>query len=74
MEACFSAPSIALLGVVATAIQATIVTLFWLLLKAKDAQIQREQDLNDRTFEVALTGTRGTEQAVGALREKRVKR
>jgi Flp pilus assembly protein protease CpaA len=43
VEACVSGPTIALLGVVATAVQGTIVTLFWLLVRAKDAQVAKAE-------------------------------
>lgn len=74
MEACFSAPSLALLATVGAAIQATIVALFVALMRSKDAQIQREQDLNSQLTQIALSGTRGTEVATTALRAEQKRR
>lgn len=64
MEACLSGPSIALLGVVATAVQGTIVTLFWLLIRAKDAQILKAEA---REAEWRRLAIRGAEEIIPPL-------
>lgn len=56
MEACFTGPSIALLGVVATAIQGTIVTLFWLLMRSKDSQIAKAEAREAEWRRLAIRG------------------
>lgn len=68
MEACFSGPSIALLGVLATAIQSTIVTLFWLLWRAQQARAARAEAKEDEWRRVAL---RGVDEIVPLAREVR---
>jgi hypothetical protein len=52
MEACFSGPSIALLGTLALAAQGAIIALFVALRTAYLAQIKREQELNADLTEI----------------------
>ncbi len=51
-----SGPTIALLGVVATAVQGTIVTLFWLLIRSKDAQIAKAEVRESEWRRLAVRG------------------
>jgi nitrogen fixation-related uncharacterized protein len=51
-DACFSGPSLTLLGVIAGVIQAVIVTLFWLAIRAKDDSIRDARELRDRALEL----------------------
>lgn len=56
MEACISGPTMALLGVMATAVQAAIVTLFWLLVRSQNAQIAKAEAREDEWKRVAIRG------------------
>lgn len=56
LEACFSGPAIALLGVVSAAIQSTIVTLFWLLYKSQAARAARAEAKEDWWRQIAVRG------------------
>jgi hypothetical protein len=56
MEACFSGPSIALLGVIATAVQSTVVTLFWLLYRVQQAQTAKAEAREAEWRRLAIRG------------------
>lgn len=64
MEACFSGPALSLLAVIGGAIQATIVTLFWLLMKTKDLQILKAEAREAEWKRVAM---RGVEDIIPSL-------
>ena len=64
MEACFSGPALSLLAVISGAIQATIVTLFWLLMKTKDLQVLKAEAREAEWKRVAL---RGVEDIIPSL-------
>lgn len=64
IEACFSGPSIALLGIVAGAVQATIIALFVALMKSKDAQIAKAEV---RESEWRRLAVRGADEIIPSL-------
>lgn len=51
-DACFSPVSLALLGTIGAVLQAVIVTLFWLAIRAKDDSIKDARDLRDRALDI----------------------
>ena len=51
-EACFSPASLTLLVGISGIIQAVVVTLFWLAIRAKDDAIKDARDTRDRALEI----------------------
>lgn len=64
MEACFSGPSIAVLGILATAIQAAIVTVFWLYVRSQTRQIVTAEA---REAEWKRLAIRGADEIIPSL-------
>lgn len=56
MEACFSGPSLALLGSIWLVIQGTVVTLFWLYVRSQAAQIAKAEARESEWKRLALRG------------------
>lgn len=51
-ETCFSGPALTLLAAIGGVIQAVIVTLFWLAIRAKDDAIKDARESRDRALEI----------------------
>lgn len=51
-DTCFSGPSLTLLGIIAGVIQAVVVTLFWLAIRAKDDSIRDAREIRDRALDL----------------------
>ena len=67
-DVCFSQPALSLLGTVWIVIQAALLGLFWLLIRAKDARAARAEAKEDEWRRVAL---RGVDEIVPLAREVR---
>jgi len=68
MEACFSGPALTLLAAIGAVLQGAIVTLFWLYVRAQNAQIV---DAKAREAEWRRVALRGTEIIPDLAREVR---
>jgi hypothetical protein len=64
MEACFSGPALSLLAAIGAVLQGAIVTLFWLYVRSKDAQIV---DAKAREAEWRRVALRGAEEIIPDL-------
>lgn len=76
-EACFSPPSLALLGGIWLVIQAAIVALFWIGIRAKDDSIKDARELRDRALDInerALEASERQADQVGQVLRPRGKR
>lgn len=51
-DACFSPSSLALLAIIGGALQAAIIGLFWMGIRAKDDSIRDARELRDRALDV----------------------
>lgn len=73
-EACFSPVSLALLGAIWVVLQAAILGLYWIGIRAKDDSIKDARDLRDRALDinerVLQTGERQVDQVGQALRPR----
>lgn len=69
-DACFSPASLALLAVIGAALQAAIVGLFWLGIRAKDDAIKDARELRDRALDVNERAISGGEKAVDLARRR----
>lgn len=67
VEACFSPSSLALLAIIGGALQAVIVTLFWLAIRAKDDSIKDARDLRDRALDINDQLSRNGERQAEAV-------
>lgn len=66
-EACFSPASLALLAVIGGALQAAIVGLFWLAIRAKDDAITDARSLRDRALDVNERAITASERQVDVI-------
>ena len=73
-DACFSPASLGLLAAIGTVLQAVIVSLFYLGIRAKDDSIKDARDMRDRALDLndraLTTGERQTEITQRALPQR----
>lgn len=69
-DACFSPASLALLAAIGGVLQAVIVALFWIGIRAKEDSIKDARELRDRALDVNERAIGVGERAVPALRQR----
>lgn len=66
-DACFSPQSLALLAVIGGALQAAILGLFWMGIRAKDDAIKDARELRDRALDINERAIQASERQVDVV-------